>query len=188
MKKWLQNIENKAQDLLQDYGYIGMPLALDVYSFAQIHGFNIKEYNFSDSELNFDSISGALIIQNGIKTIGIKETESLQRRRFTIAHELGHYFLNHGMRDGIKLDTYKLYRNNDSSAGSKEEEVQANAFAAALLMPKEYLNIEFNKLSLTLFDDLKIIYELATSFDVSVMAMSFRLNRLELMETDKYIF
>jgi len=188
MKKWQQNIEIKAQSLLEEAGYNGSPVKIDIESFAKHHGFEIKEYDFKTNEINSDTISGALVVQNGIRTIGVNSTESNQRKRFTIAHELGHFFLNHGMKDGIKLDTYKLYRNVDSAMGFKEEEIQANAFAAALLMPQNYLLNEFERLANIYFDNLKIIEELADRFFVSQISMSYRLNRLGLMETDKYIF
>jgi Zn-dependent peptidase ImmA (M78 family) len=188
MKKWQQNIEIKAQGLLVAFGYNGIPSEVDIEAFAVSHGFDIKHYDFSNDVFNIDTISGALVVQNGVKTIGINNAESKARKRFTIAHELGHFFLNHGMKDGIKLDTYKLYRNEDSALGFKEEEIQANAFAAALLMPQNYLLNEFKRLVSIHFDNLKIIEELAESFGVSQISMSYRLNRLGLMETDKYIF
>jgi Zn-dependent peptidase ImmA (M78 family) len=188
MRKWQQNIEIKAQNLLLEAGYSGNPLKVDVDNFAKHHGFEIKDYAFQSVEITLDTISGALIVQNGIKTIGVNQFENAVRKRFTIAHELGHFFLNHGMKDGIKLDTYKLYRNDDSSTGNKEEEIQANAFAAALLMPQKHLIDEFLRLTNNINDNLKVIESLASSFDVSQISMSYRLNRLGLMETEKYIF
>jgi Zn-dependent peptidase ImmA (M78 family) len=188
MKKWLLNIENKAKKLLEEFGYNGAPFAVDVRAFANFHGFQVKFFESNPLELNLESISGALIVQNGNKTIGIKKFESDERIRFTIAHELGHYFLNHGIKDGIKLDTYTLFRNDNSSTGEKIEEIQANAFAAALLMPSEYLVKEFEEEVTNTFDDLKIIQSLATKFKVSQISMSYRLNRLQLLETDNYIF
>lgn len=50
------------------------------------------------------------------------------RDNFTIAHELGHYFLHYKEEDGNKL--YARY-------GNSSEEIQANRFAAAFLMPRE---------------------------------------------------
>ena len=53
---------------------------------------------------------------------------TLQRRRFTLAHELGHVVLNHPLKPLV-------YRNSESDHNQKPEEVQANVFARDLLMP-----------------------------------------------------
>lgn len=50
------------------------------------------------------------------------------RDNFTIAHELGHYFLHYKKDFGERL--YARY-------GNSPEEIQANRFAAAFLMPRE---------------------------------------------------
>lgn len=192
MKKWQHNIELKAESLLLEYGYKGDPLKLNIEDFAHKHSFDIvtleSKQGGAKLMVTSDTISGTLIVQNGMKTIALNQLESDLRKRFTIGHELGHYFLNHGKKDGMKLDTYKLYRNEESSAGSKEEEVQANAFAAALLMPRSYITNEFNRLSGIHFDNLKIIELLSEAFGVSQISVSYRLNRLGLLATDQYIF
>ena len=68
--------------------------------------------------------------------IYVSPFQSLERKKFTIAHELGHLFLHMGYRINVELwnkqknSTY--YRSGDSLM-----EYQANEFAAALLMPKK---------------------------------------------------
>ncbi len=85
------------------------------------------------------------------------------RRRFTIAHELGHYVLHRDeIGDGITDDA--LYRSR--LGGSLER--QANRFAANLLMPWE-LVIEATNL------DFDTVDKLAAKFEVSRSAMSVRL-------------
>lgn len=62
-------------------------------------------------------------------TVFVPQTTSARRDRFTVAHELGHYFLH-----------YVYLRRNDEGrfnrGGSNMLETQANVFAAALLMPE----------------------------------------------------
>ncbi len=85
------------------------------------------------------------------------------RRRFTIAHEIGHYVLHRSLiGDGIEDDG--LYRSKLSSA----IEAEANRFAADLLMPWDLLNQAIAAGENT-------VEELAATFEVSRSSMSIRL-------------
>ncbi|MDS3871833.1 ImmA/IrrE family metallo-endopeptidase [Staphylococcus hominis] len=64
--------------------------------------------------------------------ITIKYNHNEGRRRFTIAHELGHYFLHFNDEDKEFKDSV-FYR----SLEYNDEEIEANEFAANLLMPEE---------------------------------------------------
>jgi len=85
------------------------------------------------------------------------------RDRFTIAHELGHYFL-HSKQGEIPIRA--------SRKGSGRLEWEANWFAAALLMPKK----EFNEVSDKFNDD---IYSIAGHFQVSTQAVSVRQEQIK---------
>lgn len=63
-------------------------------------------------------------------TIFLPHFTSEMRDRFTIAHELGHYFLHYRYAD---IHGPKSY----ARGGRNRAETEANVFAAALLMPKE---------------------------------------------------
>lgn len=84
------------------------------------------------------------------------------RRRFTIAHELGHYVLHRdeiGEGEGITDDA--LYR---SRLGGPLER-QANRFAANLLMPRDLIVEAINQ-------GVDSVEKLAAKFEVSRSAMS----------------
>lgn len=89
-------------------------------------------YDFSDGQIRKISNSEFEII--------VSPFQSLERRNFAIAHELGHLFLHMDfMTDSDKLrkQSKEVYYRN----GSSELEYQANEFAAAFLMPrKDYKN------------------------------------------------
>jgi len=91
-----------------------------------------------------DDISGMLIPlakpNDGKKwAIVVNKSHSSTRQRFTLAHELGHLLL-HGYTLPHADRGYKLrFRNAKSSEGSVFEEVEANQFAAELLMPEDML-------------------------------------------------
>lgn len=117
-----------------------------------------------------DNTMGALVKEPGQDpTIMINEKDSLNRRRFTCAHELGHYVRR---SDQTREYTTVDLRSGLSSEGTDEEEIYANAFAACLLMPEsEVLRMHGEGM----FD-----WEMAIRFDVSREALQFRLRDLNL--------
>ena len=68
------------------------------------------------------------------------------------------------------------FRDLDSGSGTKSEEVEANRFAAALLMPEAMVKVAFNDFAFDLAgtkdDELR---KLADLFGVSTQAMAYRL-------------
>jgi IrrE N-terminal-like domain len=117
-------------------------------------------------------LSGLLITST--RTIWIDSAEarrSPQRRRFTIAHELGHWVIH--ARRGKKKTFQRFCRPVDLER-KLGPEAEANAFAAALLLPSELLReqAEACRFNLPL---------LATRFDVSLPALRLRLTTLDLL-------
>ncbi len=88
-------------------------------------------------------------------------------RRFNIAHELGHLLLGHPTR-------LAEISPRPWMAGSPLEEIEANAFASELLMPTAIVR--------DLFDltraDLETPREIASVFDVSILAAAIRFTEL----------
>jgi len=108
--------------------------------------------------------SGFFEFRNGIPVIEYNITDPRVRKRFTIAHELGHFVLGHERAPRDYPDSF------GSRVGSPIE-VQANQFAAELLMP-----VEAVRYLVSIGTD--SIDELASIFDVSKVAMGHRLNNL----------
>ena len=102
--------------------------------------------------------------------------EDPKRQRFTIAHELGHLRL-HSKDQPVFIDKAPkvMYRNNASATGEIHKEREANAFAAALLMPKDLIANVIENCKCGGDDAVKY---LAKEFKVSDQAMSFRLSNL----------
>jgi Zn-dependent peptidase ImmA (M78 family) len=61
-----------------------------------------------------------------------------QRRRFAIAHQLGHFLLR--MHGGDRQCTHRDMAETRRDTPQRKEEMQANRFAAGLLMPKPWFN------------------------------------------------
>src|SRR3954470_4270018 len=74
--------------------------------------------------------------KQGRYIIGINSSHPETRKRFTIAHEMGHLVLH--QLDQVHVDKQFLVKLRDdiSSQAIDPHEIEANAFAAALLMPE----------------------------------------------------
>jgi IrrE N-terminal-like domain len=124
------------------------------------------------------ALSGLLIpAERRIWVNRIEAARSPGRRRFTIAHELGHWRLHakgsvqarttYCRPDDVGADRRHLHR-------ATRLEAEANRFAAALLMPEGLVRPLARELKLN-------IPALANRFEVSVPAMRIRLDSLGLL-------
>jgi Zn-dependent peptidase ImmA (M78 family) len=68
-------------------------------------------------------------------TIYVNSTDAVNRRRFTIAHEIAHYLL-HRNRDTREFKDNRMYR---SPGISDSKEAEANRLAADILMPRRII-------------------------------------------------
>lgn len=132
---------------------------------------------------NPDDISGMLYRDEGQITIGVNSDQHKNRQRFTIAHELGHLKLhNQGSLYVDKVFPVRM-RNKDSSSAIYQDEIEANAFAAELLMPASMLEKEPEIIDLIFdYESDDIIRSLAKKYQVSPQAMTFRLITLGYIE------
>ena len=130
-----------------------------------------------------DDISGFLLIDHKKSLIGLNCDHSETRKRFTLSHEIGHYILQHHLGKGTPHVDKQMsiqFRNAASATGSKIEEIEANLFAAELLMPEHMLKRSLQKcpnLCLGSEND-DTISTLAEEFGVSGAAMTVRLSSL----------
>ncbi len=161
-----REIEDQAAEILRSHGLFSIPV--DPVTLANREGIRVNNAKFSD-----ENLSGLVAKRGSNVTILVNQSDVPFRKRFTIAHELGHHFL-HLLSDGDFVDTQvDLFR--DAEAGEsapKSVEVQANQFAAALLMPETLVRQAFEKT--------QSLPELARLFNVSEEAMAIRLGRLGL--------
>lgn len=104
-------------------------------------------------------------------TVYVPETTSPRRDRFTIAHELGHYFLHYLLprRDDEVRDEEERF----ARGGRNRAETEANVFAASLLMPET----EFRRVYRRFGND---AWSTALHFDVSPAAAEVRAQVLDL--------
>ena len=100
----------------------------------------------------------------------------LARRRFTAAHELGHFVLHKDRMAGFIADAD--ISETDEANGDMERE--ANRFAAELLMPKEVIEARAEELEKEHGACPRVVlaYRLASELLVSREAMRYRLKTL----------
>lgn len=172
----IKKSENKAKQLLEilDIGINDLPIP--VRKIVKECEVKIKPYDLGEN------ISGVLVLDKGLGTIGYNPFESKVRQRFTIAHELGHFLLHRKhKKQGLFVDKdFKVhFRDQNSATGEDKQEQEANAFAAALLMPADLLLTKIRELHLDLTNE-STIKELAKLFDVSPIAMAIRISNLQM--------
>ncbi len=166
----INKIEKLASSILTELNIKSAPV--DIKAVAKKKGATIKPYDLGEK------ISGMLFIKDSEGIISYNPTESMVRQRFTVAHELGHFLLHRKTQDIFVDKQFQVhFRNENSATGQDIQELEANAFAAAILMPKDLLLTEIKKHNFDLGDE-SAMKELAKLFNVSLQAMTFRMVNL----------
>jgi Zn-dependent peptidase ImmA (M78 family) len=159
-----------ARKLLKEHGYA---LPIDVESIINKHGIHIRHQPMEES------VSGMLVVKDDRATIGINQSHHPNRQRFTLAHELGHYLLHRRSTQVFVDASTMFFRDGVAAEGKDKFEIEANAFAAELLMPETVLLDLIRHQSVDAFDD-RAVKSLAVKFGVSVRALTIRLTTLGL--------
>ena len=83
-----------------------------------------------DKYAYYDPVNNEMVVREDVYEMACNNDG---RHRFTIAHEIGHYFLH---RDGVKL---ARLNSNIALQAYRKPEWQANTFASELLMPHKLI-------------------------------------------------
>ena len=110
--------------------------------------------------------------------IGVNAKHPPTRQRFTIAHEIAHHVLHASAAFHVDNRIAILRRDPKSSEGTDHTEIEANVFAAELLMPSSLLATDLVDLRTSDLDDETEVKQLAKRYNVSPQAMTFRLANL----------
>ena len=162
-----------AQEILEEAGVSTLPV--DVFEIARRNKVHVRKVQV---EMN---VSGALVQEGDRIVIGVNELHHEHRQRFTIAHELGHYFLHMGQQQSLFVDDSPVFFRDDvSSQATDWREIQANQFAAALLLPRGPLLKMLAGERVDMNDD-QDVRRLAEKCGVSAQALTLRLVNLGLL-------
>lgn len=182
------------EDVFQKYNINKTP-----YKFIEIVC-NDENISLLPVEKFSNQIEGWIQNIDGHYDIMFNPNKMMERQHFTLAHELGHYFLNH-----IKTGQ-NLFDNEDSlNEKTKDIEIEANYFAVNFLLPKKLIEKDFVRIITYSkriktreipvpisgnghqFSDWKIIStELCKKYKVSSEFLCFRLESLYLIDNQLY--
>jgi Zn-dependent peptidase ImmA (M78 family) len=142
---------------------------------AKALGIQILHQKYEEAD-----VSGFLYRDATRAIIGVNRTHHSNRKRFTIAHEIGHFLLHKGNFKEVHVDrAFQVKLRNDlSSQGTDFEEVEANAYAAELLLPSSFIREDLAEMGAVDIEDEESIKTLARRYKVSPQTLVFRLANL----------
>jgi Zn-dependent peptidase ImmA (M78 family) len=111
-----------------------------------------------------ESDGAVLEMEGGLRVAMLNRAKPFVRARFTLAHELGHIFLNHDKREFYDPEVAREWGEDAPENAKPAKEREADAFASELLIPMEQLK--------KYQGDLRDLDKLTGIFQVSKPAMS----------------
>lgn len=166
-----REICQQADRILQQFGYNSeSDTYVDTIKLAKSLGFNVGE-----TTILKPNEDGFIIVYQGYKTIGVNKKRSLEDKRFTIAHELGHFVLH----EKTLQDKMMMREHIDVKAENSEED-EADFFAACILMPERSFKKQAEELRNAKVKESDIIAVLRILFKVPEESISRRLQEVEI--------
>lgn len=177
MCKILKSIHGKtAEEILNEYGQDDS-IPVNLNNLLLNIGLSALPFDFTEYEKMIHvpkgDVLGLVLAKGDNAAIFFKKDDSLNRQRFTIAHELAHCCL--GFTNGN--EPHIEFRLDEQDKDNREKE--ADIFAGELLIPLKKLQTVY--LNLPVQDSVT----LASKFAVSVNVMEARLNYLKVSHFDK---
>lgn len=196
-------IEASANKLLESMSYFDGPVDLD----EACRYLGLTQIDKGESIPNADGyeILGKADFANSV--IWTYDSGNKHRQRFTLAHEIGHFQLQHAsfLRSETTIKQDLMISDPDSTGNTIDRiEYQANLFASHFLLPKTALLLKIKDLksefdfrykndSNIFVDDqpsnqadyFKLIYAVSDFFDVSATAIQIRLKGLGLIVDER---
>lgn len=160
VKENLKAVNLLIDRVLEENEIISPPV--DVVQICKNYNLGIFESDLGSSNL----VSGFLDPQE--RRIYLNQNDSVERKNFTIAHELGHWLMH---RDLVisEPDKYAIMYRMPLGKNQKDPyEVEANFFAANLLVPTQFLNKFYKSKNYDLAS-------LSVIFGVSTEVISYRI-------------
>ena len=165
IEKIAENVRDECN--VTDYGF------QNIFEAAEKAGYRVIRYPIgSESFLGFASI------KETERIIFSNSSQLLSREIFSIAHEIGHHKLH-------LLEQDKTIIRDDDFSDRDECEIEANYFAACLLMPMEkvtkFIRLELNDKNVNAWNGLDVA-RIQTAFNVSYDMALVRLKSLGIID------
>lgn len=167
---------------------------------------SVLSLDLSFTQLSIQDANGEPILESanfGLKSIQIHSHNNKHRERFTLAHEVGHFYLGHDqyLQSESIVEHDLLATDKTGNAFDYERlETQANLFASELLLPVQvfsekvenfrrqqgiidkghgYIFVDDQPCNYSIYHEL--LTELSSYFDVSQHAIEIKLKRMQLL-------
>jgi Zn-dependent peptidase ImmA (M78 family) len=167
-----EEIEQRVRETLARHGIADTAIPIDPVRIANGEGIKVFNVIFDNQDTE-----GMIAHRNHSTKIYVNSQRHPVRKRFTIAHELGHFHLHMLGTDGEYVDTSDNFRTTfdptEPWSESRRKEWEANQFASILLLPEAPLRMYWQK-----SPDIETICGI---FQVSRQALLLRLDALGLL-------
>ncbi|HZE87110.1 MAG TPA: ImmA/IrrE family metallo-endopeptidase [Methylomirabilota bacterium] len=170
-----ENINKFIESLLEKCQITQPPV--DVKKIAEFLKIIVVERSYKDK----GPLSGMLVRNQNKVIIGINESHNDEKKRFSIAHEIAHYFLHEGEELIVDNNFLVNFRHKKTNPGEYHREKDANYFASCLLIPDKFLfndlkTYQIHSLTATKFEE--ISKDLHKKYNVSLITMRLRIYSL----------
>lgn len=165
---------NQAKKLIKERLVHNAPVPIE--EIADYLHIKIEDENFPP-----DSTIDAMMLRRGAHaSIVVNKDHHINRKRFSIAHEIGHFLLH--ANDDLYIDKKvqeQLFIFTRASGKKDSDEIEANQFAAELLMPSDLIKRDFlRKIEKR---EENFISKMAEEYQVSETALTYKLMNLKLI-------
>lgn len=156
-KDWAKSL---AQKIHSEIGTQGPPILINdvIKHLKKSHNLSVYAWSFGDN------VDGIQVTHGKEATIGFNANKHPHRKRFTVAHEIGHFLMGH-TRGNIEFDL----------ESPNPGEIEANQFAAELLIPISMLKSDIKS-------GRNNVKGLSSRYNVSEQAMMYKLMEAKLLE------
>ena len=172
---WLSNnrikqIDQAIDDIYKQIGVARFP-ETDLLEIVTKCGINVYQYDFG---ADHRQVMGAIDFTQEKPTIYLNKYNHPNNQQFTLAHEFGHFRLNHtegNVRFLIDFES-DIY---PKDFNIRQQELEANYFAGSILMPEDILTILLKQNYMIKKSTVEKIKILSKHFQVSEVALKTRL-------------
>jgi Zn-dependent peptidase ImmA (M78 family) len=154
-------IQNQAEQVAKDAGFTTLPV--DPFRIARDAGIEVKA-----KPPSADGVSGMFLkVGDKFGILYATHIHSIGFQNFSVAHELGHYFLEGHAEAVLKMG---LHASHAGFVSSDKYEREADQFAAALLMPEDAFRLAMRSIG----TGLEAVEKLSDIAKTSLTATAFR--------------
>lgn len=172
----IEQLNGLTADSILNKFWVRNEVPIDISKILYDMDIKVTSFDFTNAEktanIPYGDILGAVLTSGNDVAIVYKKNESLNRTRFTLAHELAHCCLSHIVPSQTGYIEFRRKMNCN-----EDRERDANIFAGELLIPEKELSGVLKKFYDSTFPSSEI---LAQIFAVSVNVMEERLKYLKI--------